>query len=111
MAFALHFGRWPKGQVDHINGDRTDNRASNLREVTNKENSKSACLPKNNTTGFMGVGRFGHRYRAYIKVDGKQKSLGIWDTPEEASLAFENAKTKYGFSERHGKPLTPKSHE
>jgi len=105
VAWAIERGEWPEGQIDHINGDRADNRIANLRVVTNRENSISACRPKNNTTGFTGVSRHRGRFRAQIKINGKQKFLGYFDDPEDAYSAYCEAKLRYGFAERHGNEI------
>lgn len=104
IAWTIYFGCAPFDQIDHIDGNRTNNRISNLREVSNRQNSMSSALGKNNTSGYAGVGldkRCG-RYRAYIKVYGKQISLGYFDCPQKAHSAYVKAKLVYGFSERHG---------
>lgn len=93
-------GDWPKYDIDHINGDATDNRWVNLRDVetrVNVENQRKAN--KKNKTGFLGV-RFvksGKRkpYVAKIGVHGKSIYLGGFGTPEEAHEAYIRAKRKY----------------
>lgn len=104
IAWSIHFGSTPKDQIDHIDGDRINNRISNLREVTNRQNSMSSARGKNNTTGYTGVSLDKRRgkYRSYIKVNGRQIVLGYYDCPEAAHLAYIEAKRKYGFSDRHG---------
>lgn len=64
LIFLLMTGFHPVNQVDHINGNRSDNRWSNLREVSSEDNSKNRCLQKNNSSGLCGVA-----YRP-IKIDG-----------------------------------------
>jgi hypothetical protein len=102
VCWAAHYGEWPADQVDHINGDRTDNRIANLRLATNRENSINSAKNKNNTTGFTGVSRHRGRFRAQIKVYGRQIFLGYFDCPEAAYKAYCAAKDEHGFSERHG---------
>lgn len=75
-----------KGQiVDHINGDGTDNRRSNLRFVTVAENHQNCRIYRNSGTGFRGVERRHHRFIAYAKLNGKKIILGRFSTPEEAA--------------------------
>lgn len=86
--------------VDHINGDVLDNRRENLRIITQKNNSRNAKVSINNTSGFTGV-RIVHlsggetRYKARIFVDGKEISLGTYDTIDEAILARKKGEIKY----------------
>ena len=49
------YGEFPPHDIDHINGDRADNRLVNLRAVTRQENMKNRCLSKNNKSGTTGV--------------------------------------------------------
>jgi hypothetical protein len=96
VAYAHHHGEWPRGQVDHINGDHTDNRIANLRDLTNAQNAQNRRRAKSdNSTGFLGVSyekRHGGRYRARIMVDGSMISLGYYATAEEAHDAYIAAK-------------------
>lgn len=105
LAWLYMKGRFPKEQIDHINQDRLDNRFSNLREVTNKENNKNSTMQKNNTSGYTGVSFDGKRWVAYITVDDKKKHLGRYKDKNEAILARKIAEKKYGFHENHGKKL------
>lgn len=86
LAFLLMTGRWPENEVDHINGDRTDNRWINLRQATRNQNMRNKATYKTNTSGTPGVHfhtRTG-RWQARIQVDGKRIALGSFDTQEEA---------------------------
>jgi hypothetical protein len=105
VAWAIHHGAWPTDQLDHINGDRVDNRMVNLREVTNHENHKNQKLPCNNTSGVMGV--YWHKglakWQAQITVDGKRIHLGYFDSIEDAAAARAKAEIKHDFHENHGR--------
>lgn len=93
IAWLLATGENADGQVDHINGVRSDNRIENLRVVTPKGNSQNSRLPaKSNKVGMLGVSyRYG-RYRAQICTDRKVTHLGYFDTAEEAHGAYLSAK-------------------
>ena len=84
-------------EVDHINGNGLDNRLSNLRLVNRAENQRNSKRRKDNTSGFKGVSHHGKsgRWQARIRVDGKQKSLGLFSTKEEAYKAYCEASKKY----------------
>jgi len=86
LCWVLHYGRWPVDQIDHINGDKTDNRIKNLREATNAQNGKNLKLSAKNTSGICGVSfdRQTGKWRATIKVDGKQRCLGRWVVFDDA---------------------------
>lgn len=96
VAFVLMTGEWPKGVVDHINGDRSDDRWSNLRDVTHQLNSQNLTrAPCHSKSGFLGVtrrNRDNKPFDAAIKVEGKYKFLGSFDTAEEAHQAYLQAK-------------------
>jgi HNH endonuclease/AP2 domain len=80
-------------QVDHINGVRHDNRPSNLRPATQSENLANTRLRSNNTSGLKGASfhKQAGRWRAAIRIDGRQRHLGLFDTPEEAHAAYVRA--------------------
>jgi hypothetical protein len=92
LAYAVVEGRWPNPFIDHINGDGTDNRWSNLREATASQNARNRKTPRTNSTGVRGVvavTRFGKvGYEARIKVNGKAIELGRFKTKQEAAAAY-----------------------
>lgn len=87
-------------QVDHINGNSLDNRCFNLRICTASENGKNRSISNNNSLGVKGVYKenIRHRgkcFRARIRVNGKRISLGIFQTPREAEIAYKEASRLY----------------
>ena len=105
VIIAMTTGFWPDGDVDHINGIRSDNRISNLRVVCRQENSRNASKSRRNTSGTVGVSwsKKDKRWRAGICVDGKEIYLGNFLNIDDAVNARLRANQKYGFSHGHGK--------
>lgn len=102
IAWFLHYGEWPNGQIDHVNGNGLDNRIVNLRCVSGKENIRNCRLSKNNTSGVNGVWVQGGRFVAEIMVNRKKISLGSYKNIDEAKEARRKAEIKYGFHNLHG---------
>jgi len=103
LIYKLVHGEDPE-YVDHVNGDRADNRITNLRSVSKKENERNVKRHSTNTTGHTGVYKFGdRRWRAQICVDDKHIHLGTYDTLPEALQARKDAEKKYGFHANHGR--------
>ena len=94
VAWLLHTGEWPNGEIDHINGVRIDNRFNNLRDVCGSENQQNQRKPRrDNKSGFMGASLHrGGKYQAVISVNGKVKYIGLYSTPQEAGAAYLKAK-------------------
>ena len=104
VGWALHHGKWPSDQIDHINGVRDDNRIINLRVVSYQENGRNASMRSDNTSGVCGV-VWHKRYKnwqARIKVDGRLKHLGSFATIADAAAARAEASRQYGYTDRHG---------
>ena len=90
-------GRLPKVWIDHINGNKGDNRLVNLREATPTQNHANKRRMKNNTSGFKGVcfDKTRKLWMASFCADYKQKNLGRFTTPEAAHEAYMAAARKY----------------
>lgn len=94
LAFLWMTGAWPKGQVDHRNGDRTDNRWENLRDVAQPINAQNLRRARaDSATGVQGVGyqKRGARHKRYvarIRINGKSKTIGYFATAEEAHVVY-----------------------
>lgn len=86
-----------KGKViDHINRDKLDNRLCNLRQCTDRDNSRNASISKNNTSGYTGVRRTkSGKWKAEIMVNRKNKSLGTHVDINDALEARRVATVKY----------------
>lgn len=90
---------WPLDDVDHINGNPSDNRFENLRCATHQQNIHNASGWENATSTFKGVswcadGKRRKRWLAQIKHNGKWHYLGRYYTEEEASQAYNTAATE-----------------
>jgi hypothetical protein len=97
LAWLYVFGEFPRGYIDHINGDRGDNRLMNLRVASRSQNGMNQRVHRDNRTGFKGVSKKRNKYCAQIKCDGRMKHIGIYSTPEEASAAYQQyAAAKWG---------------
>ena len=104
LAWLYVYGNFPKGQIDNINHDTSDNRICNIRDVSNHENRKNMSIGKNNTSGITGVSirKSTGRWRATISHNRKSIHLGYFSTKEEAIKVRKEAEIKYGFHENHG---------
>jgi hypothetical protein len=91
VIWAMQTGRWPTVYIDHINGDRADNRWCNLREADASENSRNAKLRSDNKSGLRGVTLFRGKWRAEICLYGKSTYLGAFASPEQAAAAYAEA--------------------
>lgn len=94
LAWFVEHGHWPDGEIDHINGNRSDNRIANLRVVDGKTNTQNRRTPmKRNKLGVLGVYKstWG-RFVSSVHFNGRQVYLGTYSTPEEAHAAYVKAK-------------------
>lgn len=104
LAFLYMEGAFPPEFVDHINHIKHDNRWSNLRKVSKRQNEMNRGVQANNMSGFTGVTWHSgtKKWRATIQVNGKQVSLGLWKDKEEANEARQAYARKVGYHTNHG---------
>lgn len=93
LAWLWMTGEWPEDQIDHVNGERADNRFANLREATNSQNLANSKASSRNRSGHKGVYWFAEseKWRANIRVNGRLISLGLFGNKEDAAAAYEAA--------------------
>lgn len=93
LAWLYMTGEWPKEEIDHINGNPSDNRFCNLREATRMENQQNIRKARSDSTSKL-IGARPHqgRWRADIRVNKKKYFLGSFETAEAAHEAYVKAK-------------------
>jgi hypothetical protein len=90
------YGVWPANHIDHIDGNRSNNRICNLRDVDNAINSQNQKRARSdNKCGLLGVMKNGSGFQAQIKVNGSSQYLGTFQTPEDAHEAYLSAKREH----------------
>jgi len=118
IAWLWMFDEWPEypaKEVDHINGDRSDNRIANLRVVTKSENQRNSSSRINNSSGVHGVnwkarGHKGGRWVARIWNGPRHVYLGTFETLREAAIARRAAERVLGFTGADRQPRDHKEH-
>lgn len=104
LIWVLHHGQWPKFEIDHINGDHTDNRIENLRDVPKSINMRNQKRRSDNTSGMPGVCWCAERrkWRVNIGTTARRVYVGQFARQEDAIAARKAAQAQYGFTARHG---------
>lgn len=104
-AWAVHFGEWPKGMLDHINGDPADNRIANLRPVDPSGNCRNTAKTRRNKSGVSGVFQRarGDRWIVATRTGGGKREHLYFDTFDEAVAARKDAERRHGFHPNHGR--------
>lgn len=101
IIYFLSNGIWPKGVVDHINGDTLDNTPENLRDLTQSQNTRSyGPAHSYSTSKYRGVHWFRRdsRWQVDIYCKGKKYHLGRFDCEKEAALAWNYSALELGFN-------------
>lgn len=90
LAWLYMNGQWPRLDVDHINGDATDNRWANLREATKTQNMANSRRYKNNASGIKGVHfhRQSGKWRAVVRIHNRNQHVGLFTDKFEAGRAY-----------------------
>lgn len=91
LVFAMHHGRWSIAQVDHIDGDKLNNRIENLREATNAQNARNRLYKNRTKPRGVSMHKRDRRYHARIMVDGRSMFLGSFDNAERAAHEYNKA--------------------
>lgn len=97
VAWALSNGRWPAGVVDHIDGNASNNALANLRECSLRQNQFNRVACKRNRLGMKGVSWLPgkRKFRAAIRINGKQTHLGLFADAESAHAVYRAAAEKH----------------
>ena len=100
VAWAIFYGRWPDGEIDHINGNPADNRIANLRDCSRTINGQNLRMKRTNTSGYVGVTRDHalNKWRAQATVNGQHFYIGVYPDLEDAARARDD------FHRQHGGP-------
>ena len=99
LAWLFLYGEWPENEIDHINGDRADNREGNLRHVTRGQNARNLSMRSNNISGVVGVSRHQNGWKAR----GARVYLGYSGCLGKALRMRKHYETENGYHENHGR--------
>ena len=102
LAWLLTYGEMPEDQIDHINGDKADNRIENLRSLTHQENLRAFHKPRVGVSSkYRGVSwhkRIG-KWQVRVKIDGKENNEGYFECELEAARAYDKKAEELGYAE------------
>ena len=103
VVWFLHYGEQPPQYIDHINGDRTDNRPENLREACHHTNLANAKRSTRNTSGVKGVQRSGNKWIGSVGFKGERHYVGPFTEIAEAEIAVRQLREQlHGDFTNHG---------
>lgn len=90
LAWLMHYGEWPDGEIDHVNGNRQDNRITNLRVCSHPQNNHNQPLRRTNTSGVKGVhfNKKAKKWHAQICLNYKIHHVGLFDELCDAEAAI-----------------------
>lgn len=104
IIWKMHYWKEPPEILDHIDGDGTNNRISNLREATIYQNGWNAKKSSRNKSGYKGVSfnREKNKWRAAIRINKRDILIGYYKSIEDAAQAYQKASAQY-----HGEFYNP----
>lgn len=105
LAWFYAYGEWPDAEIDHINGDRSDNRIANLRPCTHQQNNHNQPMRRNNRSGVKGVSwdRRLRKWRAQACLNYQIHCVGLFDDLDEAAIAVRAKREElHGSFANHG---------
>lgn len=107
VAYAIHYGIAPDGFIDHIDGSTANNKADNLRAVSQSDNLKNARRSTRNVSGVTGVHWAARRNEWVAKITTHQKTyhIGCFQNFEDAVAARKSAEMCFGFHANHGRTV------
>lgn len=107
IVWALSHGYWPEGEIDHINGVKSDNRINNLRDVPHSENQKNMKRFVSNKSGVSGVcwDKREAKWKAYIQNGSGMLNIGHYSSLKDAAHARAKEERRLGFHKNHGRPV------
>jgi hypothetical protein len=93
LAWMYVSGEWPTQEIDHIDGNPSNNRITNLRDISTAGNAQNQRIARGNSiSGILGIHKRHNKWRAVIMVDGKSTFIGSFQTKEIAQQAYIDAK-------------------
>jgi hypothetical protein len=107
LIWMIETGKWPENDIDHIDGQPSNNRIQNLQDVTHRQNGRNQKLPHNNSSGVVGVSWY-KRYQKWVvqsRKDGKNINLGYFENKRDAANTILEFYRTNDFSERHQKSV------
>lgn len=104
ICWYLYYGAAPNGQIDHVNGQKSDNRIRNLRDVSARENALNRKIYSTNKSGYIGVSQnVSGKWVAHISTKEKRVYLGKFNCVTAAAIRRLQAQNHNGYHPNHGR--------